>query len=1143
MAGDYSFSILFNVLLSTLGTLISLYILLQSYRFITRVSAMQAPGNSIWFTIVLLCTSSIDAAINSLAISNMGIINPRVFSYTYFEFWMSSWTGIMLVSPVLISLHAADSKQWDARRFGRATLVCIVLVAYSLVVFVFANRYGYKHVIPIFLMPVVLAVALNSSSRTTLVAVFLMNMLFLCLAVVHFPYNIAYYQSISGVVMLTVLVIISTQRNKVAGRVGVCQDDLFESAGHGQTVQPSPSFACSVEEKLRQSEDKYRNIINSASDGIIIIKHGLIRFANMAMLEMIDDSFENVIGKDYTVFIEEGSLEKVRELDMKIKEGNTSPAVLQVNLRHSRGMSLTVEISTTRFTYDNEEAQLLFIRDISPRIKALDAISMNEKRFRAVFDKSPIAMSICLIDTGELVDVNDNYCRLTGYGYNELIRRSERQVGLLLDEYNPSLEKYCDLLKTNGTVIDYPVVLLASGGELRYVQRYSEVMSMGDKRYAICQSLDVTIQKSIEMQLDTYQQQLEQLVEERTHELAQSQLVLKKILTEQQTILDTAQVGISLVKQNNFAWVNMRMEALLGRGKEQLIGHHYCILFDNEDDFALFEAECKRNSTSNATTHIEVKMATVDGRTTWVSIIAKAIDASGSSFIILLEDITVRREEQRLLREAKEKAENANRVKTEFIANMSHEIRTPMNAIIGFAEILQVKTENSEELSQYTRGIISSGNSLMTLLNDILDLSKIDAGKLSIQDEMVDIRLVINELMQVFDQNIRQKKLLFTISISEKVPREVNIDQLRLRQILLNIIGNAVKYTEKGSIDICVEVGDFALGANKLIIEVTDSGVGIPDEYVQRIFEPFVQVEGGGRSSYAAGMGLGLAITKRLVDMMKGQIRVESIVGCGSKFIIEFFDVFKTVKSPLPESSTELFDLEFDDAVVMVVDDMDVHRMVIKGYLELNKLTVVTAENGQVALGKLADARPRLILMDMQMPVLDGLAATRLLRKSTSYCDIPVIALSVVDPSSLSDEDKELFDDYLIKPIKMTSLVKKLSKFLTYKRLVKPQSVSIIDQVMGWIDAHPHEMCRIEEFFSREIEPLCTNIEVSLDLDNVDKLSQTLKMVGEQLCLDGFISLSLRLKAYRKTIDIENTLLVVRELLAARVLVLSTIKK
>jgi signal transduction histidine kinase len=298
-----------------------------------------------------------------------------------------------------------------------------------------------------------------------------------------------------------------------------------------------------------------------------------------------------------------------------------------------------------------------------------------------------------------------------------------------------------------------------------------------------------------------------------------------------------------------------------------------------------------------------------DGSYRWLSW-TSSLDKKQNTIYGVARDIEARKQMEDALKLAKIQAESANRAKSEFLANMSHEIRTPMNAVMGFSEILSSRITDKEQKS-YLQGIQTAGNTLLDLINDILDLSQIEAGRLDIQYKVVNPYDIFNELKTIFAINIAEKKLEFLIDIDKDLLPALILDKIRLRQVLLNIIGNAIKFTENGYIKLSAQTCYKADSHNKVnkvdfIIAVADTGIGISEDQLEMIFESFRQHDGQNTRKYG-GTGLGLAICKRLVEMMNGRISVKSKVGVGSVFEIALRDV----ELPITKS-TETQDDPFD---------------------------------------------------------------------------------------------------------------------------------------------------------------------------------------------------------------------------------------
>ncbi len=484
---------------------------------------------------------------------------------------------------------------------------------------------------------------------------------------------------------------------------------------------------------------------------------------------------------------------------------------------------------------------------------------------------------------------------------------------------------------------------------------------------------------------------------------------------------------------------------------------------------------------------------------------------------------------------AKEQAEKANSAKSEFLANMSHEIRTPLNAVIGFGGLLTPLVSDNKQKS-YLDAIKTSGESLLTLINDILDLSKIEAGKLEIQNTIIDPRTVLNEIEQIFKIKITGKGIQFIIDIDEDLPSSLILDETRLRQILLNLIGNAVKFTEKGYIKITVssKVKPENPGKIDLILTVEDTGVGIPDQDKKVIFESFKQQKGQSISKYG-GTGLGLSICKRLIEIMNGHITVTSTIGKGSIFEIVLRGVIvSTEQSPTKEK--EDFDFEnisFEKGKLLVADDVESNREFIKELLTNANLQVLTAENGKETLELAEENKPDIILMDVKMPVMNGFEAVKQLKANPNIKDIPVIALTATigadERSNLMDNG---FDGFLSKPVIGLKLYVELSKYFTEvnqkdvnpKKLKEERLKSSINHITDEFKdvILPDNIQEIIEILESGFMEQWEEYQVKQPVKNVKKFGADLKKLGASYGIKYIEEYGEKLGFYVESFDIAN---------------------
>lgn len=512
-----------------------------------------------------------------------------------------------------------------------------------------------------------------------------------------------------------------------------------------------------------------------------------------------------------------------------------------------------------------------------------------------------------------------------------------------------------------------------------------------------------------------------------------------------------------------------------------------------------------------------------DGSSLSVNLIVTAIRNVAdeiTGFLGIAHDITYQKQYEKKLLKARRAAENANRAKSEFLANVSHEIRTPMNAIVGFAEILIDKLDEPVH-KDHVKTILSSGRTLLSLINDILDLSKIEAGKLDIEYEPVSFIEILRDIKQVFMPKVKLKSLDFNLNITQDTPELIYMDQVRLNQILFNLVGNAIKFTESGHVQINTKVEPCAQqGYINLSIEIEDTGIGIHADQITPIFEAFTQQSGQSNRKYE-GTGLGLAISKRLVEKMNGSISVKSHIGKGSVFSVNFKNVKLAESSDLVDKETafDTSSIRFEHARIMVVDDIRFNIQILKAMLEPFDFDFIEASSGEEALDTLKTEIPDLIFMDFRMPGMNGIVTTEQIKKKQHLKHIPVVAFTASAMPSQIDEVKELFDGYIRKPVDKKTLIQELKKYLPYA-----VEKSVDEIKMDYINLD--ELCNLTPELLNEIDtvliPQWENISGSLIIFEIEEFCMLLENTCKRYRCMLFPNYTTQLRKALQTLDIDN---------------------
>ena len=617
-----------------------------------------------------------------------------------------------------------------------------------------------------------------------------------------------------------------------------------------------------------------------------------------------------------------------------------------------------------------------------------------------LFEISNEPMTVTELESGRLVSVNRAFVQLTGYSAGELVGRRPIDVGLWAD---PKLrERYVQRLRAERRVDDFPVVFISRTGQRLPLQLSATLFERDGTTCLLAVMRDVAARDRRWLQ----------------HE----------------AILDNALVGIAFTRNRKFQLANPRFEEMFGWPVGGINGQPGRVVWPTDEAYAEIGRRAGPVLASGDVFEGELEMSRRDGSRFWASTRARAIDpanpATGGT-IWIFDDITERRRVEQALAVAKELAEAASKAKSEFLANTSHEIRTPLNGLLGLVRLALAPGVEAPRQRDYLERIRDSSEALAGIISDILDLSKIEAGRLSLEQVSFDFHALLFTMRNAYAELARAKGLGFRLAIADGVPRWVNGDPVRVRQILGNYISNALKFTERGMIDVSVS----ALPSDRLRLEVSDTGMGVTPQLLPRLFKPFSQADSSTTREYG-GTGLGLNICRQLADLMGGTVGVHSVPGEGSHFWAELpLAPAPPRRERVGESSVVADALR--GARVLLAEDNAVNTLVAEATLAQWGVRVTVAANGADAVQAVEAEHGDFdaVLMDLQMPVMGGIDATIAIRARHSAAMLPIIALTA--DVLVSEREAALhhgMNDFLSKPIDPDHLALVLARWIRRAR-------------------------------------------------------------------------------------------------------------
>ncbi len=748
--------------------------------------------------------------------------------------------------------------------------------------------------------------------------------------------------------------------------------------------------------ELKQSRFRLEMILDSTIDAILILnKDGEIESCNAATENIFGYEEGEITGKSITVLLDVtdggSALLKIN------KTFNEKNSCIINNSDYLYGVSksgckFSIDFAINHVDIGGYIQFICVIRDITERKATEIALSDSAARVAAVVDTVPDAI-FTFDKNGVVNSMNPSAEEIFGYFIGEI---EGGNISLLI----PGIHERCAVCKeTRLAIVSEEAEGMRKCGERFPIELSINEYVLGGLRYFTCVSRDITARKASERELEQHRGHLQALVETATSEI--------------RAIVKTAVNGVISIDQYGIVNIfNPAAEKMFGWQASEVVGQNVAMIVPNIDTDT-HDNYIKR--------YLETHEAHIIGSGREVSGLRKdgsifplhlavghaELGQEKQLFVAFITDITEQKNAEKELLMAKEHAEQAARVKADFLANMSHEIRTPMNAVIGFSEVVLQDQTLSDNSKQHVNTILNSGKNLLGIINDILDFSKIEAGKVSLETVCFHLPNAIRDALRTFEFKVAEKGLELKLIVFPDVPLRVMGDPARLRQVILNLIGNAIKFTPSGCVTLTVAPEE---GTQRIQFSVSDTGIGMSDKQVAEVFEAFSQADTSTNRRFG-GTGLGTTISKQIVELMDGKIWAESQQGKGSIFH------FTAVLENAHDSLDCLFENDtFVEAdycsprafKVLLAEDIPENATLAMLRLEQQGHKITWCENGRIAVDAISRDDYDIVLMDIQMPEVDGLRATAMIRQLTGkMATVPIIALTA---SVMEEEQQDCFD-------------------------------------------------------------------------------------------------------------------------------------
>ncbi|KOR34454.1 hypothetical protein AM228_23860 [Planktothricoides sp. SR001] len=670
--------------------------------------------------------------------------------------------------------------------------------------------------------------------------------------------------------------------------------------------------------------------------------------------------------------------------------------------------SRTLEAKVQERTEELEE-------QIRVRAQTEAALRLSEEKFSKAFRSSPNPIVITTLAAGKFIEVNDSFLTLTGYSKQEVINQMSHHLNIW---QNPQDEiSIMQMLTTADSVHNQEFAWGLKSGEIRTVLLSAELINLGGEECILYLVNDITERKQAEEAIAANERKYRNLVE-----------------TSQDMIWSVDAAG-------QFTFVNQAVKQIYGYDPEEMSQQKFTDYADPKHQYqdrqmlqeilageSVFHYETVHRSKQGQPIYL---MVNAIGVRNWQGRVV-GITGTASDITYLKQAEEALRQSESQLKKAKEAADAANQAKSTFLAKMSHELRTPLNAILGFTQLMSRDHRLTPEQQEYLNIINYSGEHLLELINDVLDMSKIEAGHLELNPTSFDLFRLLNSIFEMLQLKATGKGLKFIFHCDPNVPQYVQTDESKLRQVLINLLGNAIKFTEQGMVQLSVTmVQNYE---DKLHFQVQDSGPGIEPDETDDLFEPFVQTKTGRKS--IEGTGLGLSISRQFVRLMGGDILVSSCLDGGTLFSFEItirLAVAGSVKAKIPPAKIVGLAPNQPEYRILVVEDQTANRVMLTELLRSIGFQVGEAMNGIEAIALWRSWQPHLIWMDIRMPEMDGLEATQQIRQLQDPSEDPVVIIALT-ASIFEEEHQQILaigcNDWVRKPFRQEVILAKIAEYL-----------------------------------------------------------------------------------------------------------------